>query len=117
MMASLVFNSALIAIIAKHKPLHTMSHLFIVNLALSNLLTSTIFVPFDIDTLLRGEFVHGKLLCGIYKLTYIFSMPSAMINLLFLTLDTFFTIVFAYKKKRFVTKRNVAFALILGKYF
>ena len=51
--ASVICNTALIAIIREYKRLHTMTHLFIVNLAVSNLLTSLLYVPFDVEKNLK----------------------------------------------------------------
>lgn len=112
--ASIIGNTTLIAVIAKLKELHTLSHLFIVNLAICNLITSVIYVPFDIDELVRNEFVHGKALCAIYKLTFMLSLPMSMINLCLLTLETFLTILFPYKKSRIVNKKSATICLLIG---
>lgn len=118
--ASLVCNVTLISIIAKLKKLHTISHLFIVNLAISNLLTSVIYLPFDVEEMVRGQgvhgklFVHGKILCGIYKLSFMLSLPLSIINLLLLTIETFITIAFPYKRYRFIKPRNVAICLAVA---
>ena len=111
---SLVCNITLIAIISKERKLHTVRHLFIVNLAISNLLTSIIYLPLDVDEMTRGYFVHGKVLCAVYKLSFMLSLPLSMINLLLLTLETFVTIAFPYKKSNFVKKRNVITCLVIA---
>ena len=38
-----------------------MSHLFIVNLAVSNLLTTLLYVPFDVEKNLKGEYQSEQL--------------------------------------------------------
>ena len=111
---SLVCNITLIAIISKRRKLHTVSHLFIVNLAISNLLTSIIYLPFDVDEMVRGYFVHGKVLCAVYKLSFMLSLPLSMINLLLLTLETFITIAFPYRRSNFAKKRNVIACLVIA---
>jgi len=113
--ASVTCNTALITIIATAKQLRTMSHLFIVNLAISNLFTSLLYLPFDVEKHLRGGFFpHGQFLCGVYQLSFMLSLPLSTINLLLLTLESFITIAYPYKRARLVNRRNVTIIVMLA---
>ncbi|XP_066917042.1 probable G-protein coupled receptor No18 [Clytia hemisphaerica] len=105
-------NTLLIYIIVKVKSLHTIMHVFIINLAISDLITSAATMPFDVDLMLTGSFNHSKIACGFMHFTFLISLPSSVLNLVLLTTERFISVVFPFQRIRYLKKRNVIIMLI-----
>lgn len=105
-------NSLLIATIVAVPKLHSYMHVFIVNMAFSDLITALGTIPFDVELLLRGYFAHGILLCGVMHITFLISLPSSVLSLSLLTAERFISVVFPFRVRDIITKKTVSLAVI-----
>ena len=63
---------------------------FIFSLAISDLLTTCITVPFDLEQLLTNQFwSHGEALCLLWTTSYLITVPSSIWNLLAVSVDRY----------------------------
>ena len=104
-------NTILIATIITVERLHSFMHVFIVNMAISDLITSLGSIPFDVEYMLRGYFSRGYLACGIMHTTFLISLPSSVLSLLLITAEQFISIV--YPCREIITRSRVIASLIL----
>lgn len=109
---AVVCNSVLIWTIVTTKKLHSVTHVFIVNLAIGDLITASVTVPFDIDFMFRGYFDHGKVACAIMHVSFFLSLPSSVINLCLLTLERFIGMRFPFRKLDWINSRNIVIIMI-----
>lgn len=109
-----ILNLMLIHTICVKKKLHTASNYFIVNLAVCDLIRAISILPFDADMLLHGHYHHGIYICGLKEVAFMFSLPSAIVNLLFLTSERLLTLLFPFRHKTILTKRRVLKILIVS---
>ena len=63
---------------------------FIFSLACSDLLTASLAMPFDAESLLlNGAWKHSEILCVVWTTAYLFSVPTSMLTLVVLTTDRY----------------------------
>ena len=109
---ALTFNILLIQTIVRNKILYSSTNIFIVNLAVCDMITAMTTLPFETEFLLRGYYGLGRFLCGLKETVFMFSLPSAIVNLFLLTLDRFVLIVFPHRHKDIFTKTNIFIIII-----
>ena len=109
-----ILNTILVVIICIDKNLHTITNVFIINLAISDLITAVSVVPFDADSLIRGHYPYGIIPCGIKETMFMLSLPSSVVNLLLLTFERFMSSLVSFKKVRYFTKTRVAILITLS---
>ena len=64
--------------------------LFIMSLAVSDLLTAILSIPFDIDILqTNGLWFHGEALCNLWTTAYLLTVPTSNLTLLVLSIDRY----------------------------
>lgn len=110
MIGSIVCNMLLVFTIFKVKKLHCIMYVFVVNMAISDLIASFGIIPFDIEYMIRGYFPHNLVICGMTDIFFFMSLPSSVFSLLSITAERYFSIV--YPTKEMITKRTVAIWLI-----
>ena len=108
---SLVGNCLVCLAICLNKALRsspTMS--FIFSLACCDLLTASLAMPFDAESLLLGGvWRHGKVLCIVWTTAYLFSVPTSLLTLLILTIDRYKTLsdpLRRFRKSKFLSVKN-----------
>lgn len=109
---SVICNTVLIFTIVSVKKLHSVTHVFIINLAVSDLITVLGTIPFDVELMLKGYFPHGKIACGIMQTTFLISLPSSVLNLTLLTAERYISVVYPFYSVTFLSKQRVIFALL-----
>ena len=109
----LVSNVVLIYTICRNKTLHCVKNSLIVNLAVFDLLRTVATLPFEPDYLIRGYFNYGPYLCGWKEIVLILSLPSSILNILLLTSERLFILLYPFQYRRFCTQRNAVFVLLL----
>ena len=106
--ASTICNVVLVSTVVRVKKLHSVQHVFIVNLAISDLITVIGTIPFDVDFMLRGYFPYGIIECGFMQTTFLIYLPSSILNLSLLTAERLITVRYPFQCNRYLTKSNVA---------
>ena len=109
--ASTICNFVLVSTVVRVKKLHSVQHIFIVNLAISDLITVIGTIPFDVDFMLRGYFAYGIIECGIMQTTFLIYLPSSILNLSLLTAERLITVRYPFQCNRYLTKSKVALAV------
>jgi len=109
-----VFNLILIASILSKRSMRTTTNILIINLAIGDLITAVVTVPFDVDYLLRGYFPFGILPCAFKEFAFMLSLPSSVVNLSLLTIERYCSVKYPFFKIRHDNKRNIGIALVLG---
>ena len=91
------------------------TNLFIFSLALSDLLTVTIAVPFDIEgLLLRWHWKHGEIMCEAWITVYLIAVPTSILTLLAVSVDRYKSLsdpLNRFRRCRFMTRKR---ALIIS---
>ena len=107
-------NSILITTIVAVRRLHSVTHIFLVNLAVGDLITATLTMPFDLDYMWRRYFPYGTFLCGVSQIGFFISLPSSVLNLCLLTVERFVTVEWPYRKASLFRRRNVIALLVVS---
>lgn len=85
--------------------------LFIVSLAVSDLLTATLSIPFDVYTLrTNGLWFQGEVACIIWTSSYLLTVPASNLTLLFLSIDRYLTLrkpLSQFRQGKFMTRQRV----------
>lgn len=67
--------------------------LFILSLAISDLLTAILVIPFDVYILqTTGLWYHGEVVCNIWTTAYLLTVPTSNLTLLILSIDRYLTL-------------------------
>lgn len=86
------------------------TNFFIVSLAVSDILTVTLCVPFDVEqTLLNWRWDHGSIICSLWTTIYLFVVPSSILSLLAVSVDRYKCLVDPlnrFRQTRFMTRKR-----------
>ena len=97
------------------------TNIFIFSLALSDLLTVTLAVPFDIEGLfLQLVWKHGELMCRAWITVYLITVPTSILTLLAVSVDRYKTLndpLNCFRRCGFMTrKRAMTISVIVWLY-
>ena len=91
--------------------------LFIFSLAVSDLLTATLSMPFDADQLLSdSKWTHSEGLCQAWTTAYLVTVPSSIWNLLVVSMDRYKSLkdpLSRYRQSPFMTRKRAALVIVL----
>ncbi|CAH3149662.1 unnamed protein product, partial [Porites evermanni] len=65
------------------------SNLLLLSLAVSDLLTVVLAMPFDKDSFLQGHWRHGPVMCVTSLTSYLITVPTSILTLLAISLDRY----------------------------
>ena len=98
------------AILANRSLRNNPTNLFLLSLAVSDLLTATLAMPFDIEGLfLHGVWRHGKIMCVTFLTVYVITIPTSILNLLAVSVDRYKSLsdpLARFRRTQFMTKRK-----------
>ena len=84
------------------------SNLFLLSLAVSDLLTATFAMPFDIEFLfLEGVWKHGPVMCVTFLTVYLITVPTSIFTLLAISVDRFMSLkdpLRRFRRSQFMTR-------------
>ena len=96
------------AIMANRKLRSNPTNLFLLSLAISDLLTATLAMPFEIEFLfLQGFWKHGKIMCITYITAYLITVPTSIFALLAISVDRFMGLkdpLRRFRRSQFLTR-------------
>ena len=101
---SIIGNSLIIAVVAKNVNMKTTVNLFVVNMAASDLLTTVLFIPLQMTSILLGRWpfqqssIAGLLLCKVALTTAILSSGVSVASFVAISLDRFWAVFFPTKR-------------------
>lgn len=91
--------------------------LFIFSLAISDLLTASLSIPFDVDNVLNnGLWSFNEGLCILWTTTYLITVPTSNLTLLVLSTDRYLSLVHPrnhFRGKQFMTRTRVALLIVV----
>ncbi|KAM4821157.1 C-C chemokine receptor type 3-like [Thomomys bottae] len=90
----LLGNTMVVVILIKYKKLRILTHIYLLNLALSDLLF-LFTLPFWIHYILLGQWIWGNILCKCISGFYYLGLYSEIFFIVFLTIDRYLAIVHA----------------------
>ena len=92
------------------------TNLLLLSLAVSDLLTATIAMPFDIESLFRqGGWKHGAVMCVAFLTVYLITVPTSILTLLAISVDRFQSLrdpLSRFRRAQFMTQRKAL--LVIG---
>ena len=95
------------AILANRSLRNNPTNLFLLSLAVSDLLTATLAMPFDIEGLfLHGVWKHGKIMCVTFLTAYLITVPTSILTLLAVSVDRYKSLSDPLTRAHFMTKRK-----------
>ena len=109
---AVVCNGMLVACIVLTRRLHSVFHVFIVNLAISDVITATGSIPFDVEFMFRGYFSHGDIACGVMNTVFLVSLPSSVFSLTLLTAERLIGVLYPCRINQIMTKNVVVVSII-----
>lgn len=91
--------------------------LFIFSLAVSDLLTASLSMPFDVDQQLSdSRWTHSEGLCQAWTTAYLITVPSSIWNLLVVSVDRYKSLkdpLSRYRQSPFMTRKRAALVIAL----
>lgn len=91
--------------------------LFIFSLAVSDLLTATLSMPFDVDQQLSdSKWTHSEGLCQAWTTAYLITVPSSIWNLLVVSVDRYKSLkdpLSRYRRSPFMTRKRAVLVIVL----
>lgn len=83
---------------------------FIFSLAVSDLVTASIAMPFDAEILMTsGVWFHGEAMCKAWTVAYLLTVPTSILTLLALSIDRYKTLsdpLNRFRRSRFMTRKK-----------
>ena len=88
----------------------------LLSLAVSDFLTATIAMPFDIESIFRqGGWKHGAVMCVAFLTVYLITVPTSILTLLAITVDRYQSLrdpLSRFRRAQFMTQRKAL--LVIG---
>ena len=114
--ASLLGNITVCVVILSTRSLRrSVNTYFILSLAVSDLLTTCLVMPFDLELIISGwKWRHGEIMCNVWTTAYLLAVPTSILTLLALSVYRYRTLrdpLDRFKKSPLMTRRR-AFLLI-----
>ena len=92
------------------------TNLLLLSLAVSDLLTAAIAMPFDIESLFRqGGWKHGAVMCVAFLTVYLITVPTSILTLLAISVDRYQSLrdpLSRFRRAQFMTQRKAL--LVIG---
>ena len=107
-------NTILTGMIAAIRRFHSVTHVFIVNLAVGNIMVALLVMPFDIDYLIRGYFSFSVTTCELSSTAFFLSLPASAVTLCLLTTERYLTLRFPMRHRSgaLFTKPRIVVTLV-----
>ncbi|XP_067129464.1 prolactin-releasing peptide receptor-like [Centruroides vittatus] len=86
-------------VVFRNKSMHTVTNIFITNLALSDILLCTFAVPFTPLYIFMSEWVFGAVLCHLVPYAQGVSVYISAFTLMSIAIDRFFVIIYPFKPR------------------
>lgn len=105
------------AILANRHLRNNPTNLLLLSLAVSDLLTVTLAVPFDIEGLfLNGVWKHGKAMCITWTMMYLIAVPTSILTLLAISVDRYKTLrdpLGRFRRSEFLTPNRALIVILI----
>lgn len=109
---SLIANSLVCYIIMKNKRLHTVTNLFIANLAISDIIVTILNIPFNVARFLLEDWPFGTFLCQTINLSLMTSVYVSTYSLTGIALDRHQVIMYPLRPRMGIAAAIILIVLI-----
>ncbi|XP_041353696.1 neuropeptide Y receptor type 5-like [Gigantopelta aegis] len=105
-------NLVVVIVIVKYRQLHTVTNIFIANLAVADIVLCIFNLPFQLHYQLTDKWAFGEILCHITMPTFGVPIFVSSLSILCIAIDRYLLIVFPFTKHMSNTVALVIIALI-----
>ncbi|KAJ8001190.1 hypothetical protein DPEC_G00188720 [Dallia pectoralis] len=112
-LVAIVGNILVILSVFCNRHLQTVTNFFIVNLAMADLLLSTIVLPFSASLEVLGCWVFGRLFCNIWAAVDVLCCTASIMSLCVISIDRYIGVKHCLKYPAIMTERRAAVILVL----
>ncbi|XP_031433772.1 alpha-1A adrenergic receptor [Clupea harengus] len=113
MVCGVLGNILVILSVACHRHLRSVTHYFIVNLAVADLLLSAAVLPFSLAAELLGRWVFGRLLCSVWTALDVLCCTASILSLCAISVDCYLAVSRPLQYPQIATGRRAAVTLVL----
>lgn len=92
MVLAVLGNSMVVLTVIRHKGMRTRTNMFIVNLAVADILVALLDMPVSLATLLRGDWVMGRAFCQFNGFTMALLLMCSIHTLMYMSLHKYLSI-------------------------
>ncbi|XP_059149566.1 cholecystokinin receptor type A-like [Physella acuta] len=100
---SVVGNSLVILTLVRHKKMRTITNMYLLNLAISDLLLAMFCMPFTLISMIMSEFIFGQVVCVLLRYAQAVSVGVSCGTLVAISLERFYAICQPLKSRRWQT--------------
>ncbi|XP_076025306.1 alpha-1A adrenergic receptor-like, partial [Genypterus blacodes] len=109
-----IFGNILVILsVVCHRRLRTVTHYFIVNLAVADLLLSTTVLPFSAILEILDRWVFGRVFCNVWAAVDVLCCTASIMSLCVISVDRYIGVSYPLRYPAIVTKRRALLAFIL----
>ncbi|KAI4873706.1 hypothetical protein NFI96_009701 [Prochilodus magdalenae] len=105
-------NILVILSVACHRNLRTVTHYFIVNLAVADLLLSSTVLPFSAVFEMLGRWVFGRTFCDVWAAMDVLCCTASIMSLCVISVDRYIGVSYPLRYPAIVTERRALLALM-----
>ncbi|XP_026199173.1 adrenoceptor alpha 1Aa [Anabas testudineus] len=108
-----VGNILVILSVVCHRHLRTVTHYFIVNLAVADLLLSSTVLPFSAIFEILDRWVFGRVFCNVWAAVDVLCCTASIMSLCVISVDRYIGVSYPLRYPAIMTKRRALFAVML----
>ncbi|XP_028852764.1 alpha-1A adrenergic receptor [Denticeps clupeoides] len=105
-------NILVILSVVCHRHLRTVTHYFIVNLAVADLLLSSTVLPFSATFEILGRWVFGRPFCDVWAAVDVLCCTASIMSLCAISVDRYIGVSYPLRYPAIVTERRALIALV-----
>lgn len=106
-------NILVILSVACHRNLRTVTHYFIVNLAVADLLLSSTVLPFSTVFEMLGRWIFGRPFCDVWAAMDVLCCTASIMSLCVISVDRYIGVSYPLQYPSIVTERRALLALVV----
>uniref|UniRef100_A0A8C6UZG3 Alpha-1A adrenergic receptor n=1 Tax=Neogobius melanostomus TaxID=47308 RepID=A0A8C6UZG3_9GOBI len=110
---AVVGNILVILSVVCHRNLRTVTNYFIVNLAVADLLISSIVLPFSAIMEILDRWVFGRVFCNIWAAVDVLCCTASIMSLCVISVDRYIGVSYPLRYPTIMTKRRALLAVML----
>ncbi|XP_007424603.1 alpha-1A adrenergic receptor [Python bivittatus] len=105
-------NIVVILSVACHKHLQSVTHYYIINLAVADLLLTSIVLPFSAIFEILGYWVFGRIFCNIWAAVDVLCCTASIMSLCVISIDRYIGVSYPLRYPAIVTEKRGLLALL-----
>ncbi|XP_028662267.1 alpha-1A adrenergic receptor-like [Erpetoichthys calabaricus] len=105
-------NILVIVSVASHRHLQTVTHYFIVNLAVADLLLTTTVLPFSATFEILGYWVFGRIFCNIWAAVDVLCCTASIMSLCMISVDRYVGVSYPLRYPSIMTEKRGLLMLV-----